>query len=642
MSEIDRWDELKELLYEAAALSGQERVAFLTTKVRPELRDELESLLAALDEESGRFEQPAVARMDFDLEVSRPLAGVGEAEALVGQRLGQYDVVRLIGQGGMGAVYEGVRADDQFDKRVAIKLVRRELASDLTFARFRLERQILANLQHPGIATLLDGGVTEDGRPFLVMEYVEGESISEHCQNNRLSIDARVKLFRDVCDAVHVAHQNLIIHRDLKPANILVTEEGRPKLLDFGVAKLLRSPEAERDATLTTRGERLLTPSYSSPEQVRGEPMSTVSDVYSLGVVLYELLTGRRPFEVPSGSIAEMLDAVSTREPTKPSAAVADPLTHATSMEPTRAERRKLAGDLDNIVLMAIRKEAVRRYASAHDLSQDLGRYLDGRPVRARADTVSYRASKFLRRNRVLAAAAAAATLALGLGVAGTVVQAQRTSLAQARAVQRLQDIRELANSLLFEVHDAVADLPGATEARKLILERGFQNLEELAAQVDDPVVERELAEAYLRIGLVQGQPTGASLGDLDAARASYGRAIDIAVALVDAAPEDHQAQRTLALSHEKLGDVKAWTGEIAEGVAHAQVALGLYRDLAIAMPDSARHQFSVAISLVKLGDLSGHPVFSNLSQPDSSLRHYKHNFDKRFGGMIVEVHVIY
>jgi non-specific serine/threonine protein kinase/serine/threonine-protein kinase len=359
---------------------------------------------------------------------------------------------------------------------------------------------------------------------------------------------------------------------------------------------------------------------------VRGEPVTTSSDVYSLGVILYELLALRRPFTFEASSIAEAMELVGTQEPTRPSAAAGeDEPTRPQQKEMRRALRRKLEGDLDNIVLTAIRKEPARRYPSAHELAADLGRYLEGRPVAARKDTFGYRSGKFVKRHRTGVAVATVATIALALGAWGTATQAQRASVERARSLQRLQDVRELANSLLFEVHDAVADLPGATEARRLIIDRGFRNLEELAAEVrGDPDLERELAEAFLRVGLVQGQPTGASLGDLEAAEASYGRAVEIALGLVDADPDDARAVRTLALSYEKLADVRAWTGRVEDGVADAERALAGYRALADAMPDSARHQLSQAISLIKIADLTGNPNFPNLGRPDDALRYYE------------------
>ncbi len=587
----------------------REGLLLVLTHDDPTLRPELEALLAAQGPPTDEMQVAAWSDAGFPW----------LPEDRSGSVVGPYRLESLVGRGGMGEVYLARRLDAPGDLPVAVKLLQVGREGEGLVRRFRQEARILASLHHPGIAALLDSGVSEGGRPYLVMEYVAGEPITIWCERTAPSIRERVALFRDVCAAVHFAHQNLVIHRDIKPANILVTGGGQAKLLDFGIAKLL-APTDDPLVTTTLSG-RALTPSYASPEQVRGEPVTTVSDVFSLGVVLYELLTGRRPLALQDLPLAEALERVITEEPVRPSAAVSadDPVAGS------RAWRRELEGDLDNIVLKALRKEPARRYPSAAELSADLERFLGGRPVVARPDTLGYRVRKFVGRHRVGVLATAALTVVVGLGAAGTISQSQRAAVERARALQRMSDVRELANSLLFEVHDAVAELPGATEARRLILERGIQNLEALAEEVSgNPELEWELAEAYLRTGLVQGDPTRASLGDLVGAEASFRRANAIAAGLVVAAPRDWRARRTLALVQEKLGDVRAWRGEVGEGVGHATEALALYRSIADAYPDSSRHQLSVAISLVKLGDLSGNMNFPNLGEPDRAIEHYQ------------------
>jgi eukaryotic-like serine/threonine-protein kinase len=541
---------------------------------------------------------------------------------LAGRMIGEYRLVRRVGQGGMGDVYLAERQDGG-GGNVAIKMIRPGMATSIVLRRFRQEGRILAGLRHPSIARMLDGGVSDE-QPYLVMEYVNGEPITTYCEKHGLGVDDRVALFRKVCAAVQFAHSSLVVHRDLKPGNILITPAGDAKLLDFGVAKLLEQDD-RLTVTQTHMGGQAFTPSYASPEQIRGEPATTACDVYSLGVVLYELLTGRLPYIVEATSLGDVLSAVATSEPTRPSDAVSLTMTQP---EPVVARqhalRKKLAGDLDNIVMMAMRREPARRYASADALSEDLRRYLGKLPVSARPDTLRYRSAKFVQRYRIGLAAAALVLVAIGGGVIGTVTQAQRASTERALAVQRLASVRELANSLLFEVHDAVADLPGGLEARRLILQRGVDNLERFATEApQDPVVKWELAEAFLRVGMVQGQPAGPSLGDLRGAERSYAYAIDIATGLTSASPQDMRARRTLALAHEKLGDVKAWSGALEEGLEHARLALSLYEAIADAHPDSVRHQRSVAISRVKLGDLTGHPHFPNLGRADEALAHY-------------------
>ena len=363
----DRWRKIESIFNDAADLPAAQREAYLDSACDgdTELRREVDELLSASS--MGLIESAIVATSD-------DMAARAADDSMVGNRIGAYKIVALVGRGGMGAVYRAVRDDDEFQRQVAIKVVPRLLASPEAVARFRSERQILANLDHPNIARLLDGG-TADGIPFLVMEYVEGVPIIQYVNDRDLSIAQRIELMRSVCGAVQYAHQNLIVHRDLKPANILVTADGTVKLLDFGVAKLV-DPE---NSGATNTSAMMLTPDYASPEQVRGETVTTASDVYSLGVVLYEILTGTRPYEVTTTNASEMQRVVCLTEPLAPSK----------SPNLQVRLRRQLSGDLDTIVLMAMRKDAARRYGSAEQLAADLQRHLDGRPVVARRDTLA-------------------------------------------------------------------------------------------------------------------------------------------------------------------------------------------------------------------------------------------------------------
>ncbi len=348
-----------------------------------------------------------------DEEPETSTATVEAARPAVGIRVGPYEVLRELGRGGMGVVYLAARADEQFRKRVAIKVIKTGPDEEGVIRRFRRERQILASLDHPNVARLLDGGATGDGRPYFVMEYIEGHPLHEYCDRHRLSIVDRLKVFQQVCSAVAYAHRNLIVHRDLKPSNIIVTADGIPRLLDFGIAKLLNPELSAETPTVTGLA---LTPEYASPEQARGDVVTTASDVYSLGVLLYELLTGHRPYRLKTRLPMEVLKAVCEQEPERPStivrqaedttdgsrAVVITPegVSRARDLTPDRLGRR-LRGDLDNIVLMALRKEPLRRYASAEALSEDLRRYLEGLPVKARKGTSAYRAGKYVKRHAV-------------------------------------------------------------------------------------------------------------------------------------------------------------------------------------------------------------------------------------------------
>ena len=379
-----------------------------------ELRREVESLLELEDEADRFLDQPAVPKPGDS-------AMFGE-----GTRIGPYRVLEKLGRGGMGTVYKAVREDD-FEKQVALKLLQRDLASEANVRRFHNERQILARLEHPAIARLLDGGTTTDGRPYLVMEHVEGVPIDEYCDEHQLSTDERLKLFLKVCSALAFAHQSLVVHRDLKPGNILITDNGAPKLLDFGIAKLLDPDDALR-RDLTQGLEQPMTPRYASPEQVRRLPITTASDIYSLGTLLYRLLTGRLPCGLESCRFGEIPWRIVETEPVKPSAVITrdeeveradgdatltpESVSANRDGDPVRL-RRRLAGDVDAIVLKALRKEPQHRYSSVEQLAADIRRHLEGRPVAARRGTMVYRAGKFFRRHRVGVVAALVAVLAL-------------------------------------------------------------------------------------------------------------------------------------------------------------------------------------------------------------------------------------
>ncbi len=466
-----RWERLVELFHAVRELPPAERAAHLGLACDDsDLRREVLRLCDAHERAGGFIETPALAVAGSWLDA--PSDG-----APVGRRFGPYRVVREIGRGGMGAVYLAERDDGQFRQRVALKLIKRGMDTDLVLRRFRAERQILASLDHPNIARLLDGGTTDDGRPYFVMEHVDGRPIDEYADAHRLSVSERLRLFLPVCAAVACAHRQRVVHRDIKPANILVPAEGAPRLLDFGIAKVLNA--AAEDATTDVTGFRLLTPEYASPEQVERQPATEASDVYSLGVVLYELLTGRSPYGGGREAL-EAAEAVRTVDPERPSSAVtrsADTgeAPRREGLEPDRAAAtrcasadrlgRQLRGDLDTIVLTALRKEPERRYASVEELAEDLRRHLAGLPVRARRDNLRYRGAKYLRRNRapVLAAAGAvAAVLALGAGFAMLLPAA-------AGSQKRALPPRSPAA--------AVGDVASATDARPLVAITGVRTV---------------------------------------------------------------------------------------------------------------------------------------------------------------------
>ena len=399
-------------------------------------------------------------------------------------RLGMYQVLRKIGTGGMGSVFLGLQADQEFKKYVAIKVIRKGMETEDFISRFRRERQILASLDHPNIARILDGGTTEDGLPYFVMEQVQGVPLTEYCDNRKLSISYRLELFRSVCSAVHYAHQNLVVHRDLKPANILVTADGVVKLLDFGIAKLLSPEIFELEYPPTATNVRVMTPEYASPEQARGEPITTASDVYSLGVVLHELLTGLRPYEFTNRNQIDVCRIICEQKPTKPSTAVSEKGNPAIEKFSTlrgltsRKLRKQLYGDLDNIVLTALRKEPQLRYASAQALSDDIGRYLDGYAVIARQPTWRYRAGKYVTRHKVGVAASVMIVFLLLASTVMVLIQDAKIRRERDAAEQEKQRAEQVTKLLvnLFEVNDP-AHAKGETITAREILDRGAQRV---------------------------------------------------------------------------------------------------------------------------------------------------------------------
>jgi eukaryotic-like serine/threonine-protein kinase len=437
----EQWRRVTTLLDQALDLSPAERARFLDEACGDDadLRAEVDALVDADAATSPLLDAPFAA--------SAVIAATEDAAAagMVHRRMGAYRIVRELGHGGMGAVYHAERADGQFEQQVAIKLVRAGFASTGLVQRFLHERQILARLEHPNITRLLDGGINEDGLPYLVMEFVEGDPITDHCDRMRLPIGERLRLFRAVCDAVAYAHRNLIVHRDLKPSNVLVTPDGQVKLLDFGIAKLLEESAASADSDGTRTGLYLLTPEYAAPEQVRGEPITTSTDVYALGAILYELLSGRRAHNLTQHSPAELVRVVSDVTSPLPSEALAHTargavvtqapaeIANARATDPRRLQRT-LRGDLDAIVMKALRKEPQQRYASVEALLADLERHGAGRPVAARRGTASYRFRKFVRRHRGAMAAIALIVLALAGGLVATMRQARIAQRESARA----------------------------------------------------------------------------------------------------------------------------------------------------------------------------------------------------------------
>ena len=454
------------------------------------------------------------------------------------ERVGAWRILRRLGEGGMGEVYLAERADGHFEQTAALKRVQGHL-SDESRSRFLTERQLLSRLQHPNIAHLIDGGEDGNGRPFLVMEYVEGQPVDRYLA--RASLDDTLRLFLQLCDAVAYAHRHLVLHRDIKPSNVLVTPDGQIKLLDFGIAKLLR----EHGDEPTRHAENIYTPSYASPEQVAGEAMGAGSDVYSLGVLLYRLLSGVDPH--PRRAAESASSSATTRVSTPPSEAVMDNINWEATQR--RHRSRQLHGDLDAIIIRALRADPSDRYASVEALASDIRRYQQHLPVSAVAPTPGYRLRRFLRRNALPVSAVTLLLLSLAGGLMASLHQARIAERERARAETRFNDVRSLARAMLFDVHDAIAKLAGSTQARQLLVEKAEDYLSRLDADDSAPLeLKREIAEAWLRVGDVQGMPGQPNLGDTRAALASYDRAEAAVDVVLTATPDDVKARTTQAV----------------------------------------------------------------------------------------------
>jgi serine/threonine protein kinase/tetratricopeptide (TPR) repeat protein len=623
-----QWQKVKRLLDDALERRTTERAAFIESlsKNEPELREEVESLLRAHEAQPDFLESSYIAGAVNDTESS------ADSFAWVGRVLGSYRLLELIGEGGMGAIFRAVRIDGLHDRPVAVKLIRSGLSKEFFLRRFNEERRILASLDHPNIARLLDGGASPEGMPYVVMEFVDGVPIDVFCARQELSIRERLQLFRVVCGAVQYAHQNLIVHRDLKPANILVTKDGQPKLLDFGIAKIRdprQGPEVERSLTLLP----IMTPDFASPEQVRGVSITTASDIYSLGVVLYVLLTGQRPYGSAQRTPHEIMKAICETTPLKPSGTV---LRHATTAGPgegassqpaligdsERRERyrlrRALRGDIDSIVLKTLRKQADERYATVEQLSEDIRRHLEGLPVKARRGTAGYRLRKFIARHT---AGVAVAAVVAGLLIASVIVSVREARVARveaARAERRFNDVRELAGSLVFDVHDAIRDLPGSTPARKILIDRALKYLDGLSKESgNDRSLMRELAAAYERVGEVEGHFLQSNLGDAARSLDSYQKALALRLRLVAGDPHDPRDRLALASCHRRVanqlwatGNIRGARDEIAEAIA---VAGGLPQNMDVLTEASAEYNLQA--------EIFGNTEMGGLADPAAALQ---------------------
>ena len=597
----ERFLRIEAIFHEALAAPDEAREDLIETQCNGDcaLAAEVRSLLDA-------------CKAEEQLTASRRLGpDAGRDNQPCRKRVGPYELDRLLGRGGMGAVYLARRADGQFEQTVAIKLIDLPLATDLFRERFRQERQILAELQHPYIARLLDGGVTAEGDLYLVMEYVDGVPIHRFCEKQRLSVPQRIALFMRACEAVQFAHQNFVVHRDLKPDNILVGQDGTPRLLDFGTAKLLSPSLAGPDSKLTREGYQSFTPQYASPEQVLGSPITTASDTYSLGVLLYLLLTGTVPYQLKELTTAEMLRVI-CEEPPRPPAEAA-------------GSRERLDADLEAILLKALRKEPQERYLTAEQLASDLRAYLEGLPVAARRGTLRYRAGKFIRRRRFSVAAGALLAASLVAGVAGVLWQARVANQERRKAEARSADLRQLSNSLLSELDEAIKQLPGSTGVQKLLVTRVLEHLDRMARDAQgDRQTQLDLVDAYTRLGNIQGNAYDQNLGDPAGAFVSLDKALAIAGPLAASDSKDRDAIRALALVQQSRSEILWQIDRTPEAVPVMQEALKSF-DALIADPHApAPLVCDVSSAYGTLGDELGQNGTASLADSAGAIAAYR------------------
>lgn len=597
---------IEAIFNEALAVSDEERLRLIETRCNGDaaLIAEVRSLIKACEAE------------ELESGVRRPETRSSAAQLTERKRIGPYEIDRLLGRGGMGAVYLAHRADGQFEQQVAIKIIDLPLATDLFRERFRQERQILAGLQHPLIARLLDGGVTAEGDLYLVMEYVDGVPIHSYCEAKGLTLRQRLAVFKSVCEAVQFAHQNLVVHRDLKPDNILVAEDGKPRLLDFGTAKLL-SPNfagagSQPGSEFTRQGFQSYTPQYASPEQVLGDPITSASDSYSLGVLLYLLLTGTLPYELKEFTTAEMVRVICQEPPRRPGVASSD---------------RRLDADLEAILLKALRKEPQERYLTAEQLGSDVQAYLDGKPVSARRGTLRYRAGKFARRNRLALAGTGLLTVTLVAGLLGVLWQAKVANAERRKAEARSADLRELSNSLLSELDDAIKQLPGSTGVQKLLVTRVLEHLDRMAKDAQgDRLTQLDLIDAYVRLGNIQGNVYEQNLGDRAGGIAILNKAVALAQSLESSAPEDPDILRVLAIAQGSKGQILIRNGEVQNAIVTLRTAAQSY-DRLVSLPHvTPGLLLDAGTTHSTLGDVLGQDT--GLADIAGALAEYRKAFD--------------
>jgi non-specific serine/threonine protein kinase/serine/threonine-protein kinase len=608
--QTEQWEKVEQYFHEALSLSSNEREAYLHSIANeaPDLISTVKQLLNSHFESGPFLENPV-----FDDMISFP-----------DERIGAWRIDRQIGKGGMSTVYLAERADGHFSRRVAIKFLHGFAPGQELYNRMRAEQKILASLDHPHICRLFDAGVHSNGRPFFIMEYIDGQRLDHWCTNQNLSVRKRLDLFIQVCDAVSYAHQRLIVHRDIKPSNILVDNDGTVKLLDFGIAKIVNEEQQELPGSMPETN--IMTPEFASPEQFQNTPVTTATDVYALGQLLYLLLTNTLPFDFEGKSSFDIGKLVTESTPAPPSEAVLhSPKNISIDGLNPRKLSAQLKGDLDQIILKALRKHPHQRYQSAEQLKNDIINYIEDRPVSARKETFTYVSAKFLKRHRNPVIATATAAIMLIALTLFSVWQAQVATTQKEIAQERSADVRRMANSLIFDLHDSVVNLPGSTPIRESIVAEAVNYLDQLAAtDHDENNVLLDLGVAYQKIGDVQGNPTNNNLGRPADAMASYQKGFNAINEFLKSDPDHTRGRELLAIIYEKTADIHGEFGNLNEAHDSIMHSVNIYRSLAEEFPDNDYRQLTYSISLIKLGDVTGNPNFSNLGDRDEALNIYK------------------
>ncbi len=587
-----RWEQIKQILHDASEMPVASRKTFVekASGGDADLIAEVESLLASFDEADDFLEDAPIRLGKFPESLD---------DSLEGRWIGEYHVKTLIAKGGMGSVYLVEKQMDGVPMQAALKVIHFSGNQDYLARRFRLERQILARLAHENILRLIDGGVTSDGLPYIVTEYLDAQDLEEWLSETKPSLTARLELFMRICDGAAYAHRNLIVHGDLKPSNILVTRDGVPKLVDFGIARLLQGKETtdptETQATMTITMNGALTPWWASPEQLRGEPLSIESDCYELGRILFFLLCGKVPFDFTGLTTHEILDRLKQHLAPKPSSVSGD---------------ARLIGDLDNITRKALEFEREQRYRGADALANDIEGHLQSRPVSARPHTYAYRLQKFVRRNRGLVLMASSASVALTLAIAMAFYEAQQARKNYESAREKFFQLRSLANTLVFEADDALAHLPGATPVRARLVKSALGYLDELSRQDGkDERLKEELAGAYEKIGDIQGRPGAQNLGQVEEALKSYRKSENLREEIrrqSKKALEFQAATEHLAESYSRISATLRTTGDTNDALGYERKALGIRQALFDGDPADVGRKRALAGNLTTLsGSLS-------------------------------------